>query len=66
MPSGTAAQMRRAARDQRALREKRYYTADLRGPRCPICHGLTDPRVAAEDSPAHPMCELELSRGNRS
>lgn len=60
----------RAAKDNRLRREARYYTTDLRGPRCPVCKGWTDPAVAAATGYAtHPCCEREfvvLSRRDRS
>jgi hypothetical protein len=56
---GTWVEARRA-RERRLAREQRYYTPDLRGPRCPVCHGWTDPLVVQVTGYAtHPCCEPE-------
>lgn len=56
----------RQAKERRLQRERRYYTTELRGPKCPVCKGWTDPTVAeAAGYPTHPTCEpgyLDLLR----
>lgn len=47
-----------AAKAARLGRQVRYYTPDVRGPRCPVCHTYTDPLVVQDAGYAtHPTCE---------
>lgn len=51
----------RAAKAERQRRERRFYTPDMRGPRCPVCGQATDKlMVELAGTPVHPTCEPEF------
>lgn len=51
----------RAAKEERLRRERRFFTPDKRGPRCPVCGGHTSAALVADLGTAvHPTCEPEF------
>lgn len=49
-----------AAKRERLRRERRYFTVDKRGPRCPVCHMPTSKALTeATGTAVHPACDPE-------